>query len=741
MRYTFIKQFDSTDCAAACLAMVCLHYKKDTGITKLREMMGTDIKGTNLIGLSNAAAELGFDSQAVRVDRDGFLSSFTLPCIAKIITKEGMEHFVVVFKKNAKFIILGDPAKDLMRVKIDEFLADFTGVLFLLKPNNSFNQEKTKNKKTFYKFVELLLPQKKLFFYLILSSLLLTTLGIVSSLFNKVLMDEILPYRLKNMLLIMVIIFGVVNVTQIVIGFVRQWMMLYLSQKIDIPLLLGYFEHIYKLPMSFFAARKTGDIITRFSDAFTIKDIFTNIALTLIMDISLALITGVVLYMMNSTLFIIIVFLTIISLILVFIFKQPYKVINEEQMQQASVLNSQIIEGLRSVETIKGNANEESELERIEREYIKSLRISLKEGMLSNVQGSISSVVQGAGNLVLMYFGALQVINNDITLGSLMAFTTLSGYFMNPISNLVGLQLQIQEASISMRRISEILDCKQEQDEREYLDISDINGNIEFKNITFRYGNRKPVLKNLSFCIGKGEKVAVVGNSGCGKSTIAKLLLKYYEPESGSITINGNDIQELSNKSLRNAIAYVPQNIELFSKTILDNIRVTKPNATAEEVKQAAIKAEAHDFIKKLPLQYNTLLEESGNGLSGGEKQRIVLARAFLKKANFYILDESTSNLDFATENLIFDVIYNKSRKQSMLIIAHRLTTIKECNRIIVLEDGEITEEGTHEELLEKGGIYHKLWNMQQYGYHAMEEEDSTTAVEPLVDEDEISYS
>lgn len=741
MRYTFIKQFDSTDCAAACLAMICLHYKRETTITMLRDMMGTDIKGTNLIGLSNAATELGFDSQAVRVDKDGFLSTFTVPCIAKVITKEGMEHFVVVFKKTAKFVVVGDPAKDLMRIKTEEFLKDFTGILLIIKPNNSFNQEKLKNKKTFNRFIGLLLPHKKLFIYSIMASLLLTTMGIVSSLFSKVLMDEILPFRLKDMLLVMVILFAVLNVTQTMIGFIRQWMMIYLSQKIDIPLLLGYFEHIYKMPMSFFAARKTGDIITRFSDAFTIKDIFTNIALTLIMDIMLALVTGVVLYMMNSKLFIIILFLTIISLLMVFIFKQPYKQINEEQMQQASVLNSQIIEGLRSVETVKGNANEDSELERLEREYIKSLRISMKEGMLSNVQGAISGVVQGSGNLVLMYFGALQVINNDITLGSLMAFTTLSGYFMQPIGNLVGLQLQIQEATISMKRLTEILDCKQEQDDREYLDAGDINGEVVLKDVTFRYGNRKPVLKNVSFSIGAGEKVAIVGNSGSGKSTIAKLLLKYYEIESGSITIGGNDIQELSNGSLRRGIAYVPQTIELFSKSLLDNIRVTKPNATTEEVRQAAIKAEAHDFIKKLPLQYNTFLEESGNGLSGGEKQRIVLARAFLKKANFYILDESTSNLDFATENLIFDVIYNKLRKQSMLIIAHRLTTIKECNRIIVLDDGEIVEEGTHDELLEMCGKYYKLWNMQQYGYQVRDDEEETIPWEIIIDEDEVTYA
>lgn len=303
--------------------------------------------------------------------------------------------------------------------------------------------------------------------------------------------------------------------------------------------------------MKFFASRRTGDITTRFSDAFTIKDIFTNIALSLIMDISMAVITGVILFQMNPKLFAIILFMTVISILLVFIFKQPYKKINEEQMQQASILNSEIIEGLRSVETIKGNANEDVTLEGIEKEYIKSLRISYKEGMLSNIQSTISSVISGVGKLVLLYTGISQVINADLTLGSYMAFTTLAGYFMEPVSNLVSLQLSIQEANISMRRISEILDYEREigmdegSDENNlYQEIDKIDGEINVSNVTFAYGNRKPALQNVSFTILKGKKVALVGSSGSGKSTMAKLLLKYYEPQEGEITIDGVDIQE-----------------------------------------------------------------------------------------------------------------------------------------------------------------------------------------------------
>ena len=769
MKYTFVKQHDITDCAAACMAMVCLHYKKETTITSLRDIMGTDIKGTNLIGLSKCAEELGFVSQAVKVDKEGFLSEYTLPAIANVITKEGLSHYVVIFKITKKYVVYGDPAKDLMRVGIDEFYKNFTGALLLLKPNNEFVSGKLKGTKMFDRYVRLLLPQKKLFVYALLASLIVTLLGILSSVFNNIIYDEILPYQQKDVLKMMLAVFIGVNLTSVFVSFVRQWILLHLSIKIDIPLMLGYFKHIYKLPMKFFASRRTGDITTRFSDAFTIKEIFTSIALSLFMDIGMALISGVILWQMNTKLFVIIIFMTLISIVLVFVFKQPYKKINEEQMQQNSILNSEIIEGLRAFETIKGNANEDIELENIEREYIKALRIGYKESMLSNIQGTISSIISGAGNLVLMYVGISSVINNELTLGSYMAFMTLAGYFTDPISNLVGLQLQIQEANISMKRLAEIMDYEREQeftiseesgipslnvrneshaDIHQYQVLEKADGDIEVNNVTFRYGNRRPALDGISFNIKKGQKVALVGASGSGKSTIAKLLLKYYEPESGYITIDGVDINEYQNSSIRRAISYVPQNIELFSKSIYDNIRVSKQSASIEDVKEAAKKADAHEFIRRLPMQYYTYLEEAGDGLSGGEKQRIALARAFLKDNQFYIMDESTSNLDFATENIIFDMVYNKFKKKTMLIVAHRLATVKNCDKIIVMDKGHIVEQGTHEALLEKRGQYYKLWEMQQGNFAIRDENHNSSDEETNLqieieedDEDTVMYT
>lgn len=716
MRYTYVKQHDATDCAAACLAMVCLHYKKETTITKLRDMMGTDLKGTNLIGLSKCASKLGFTNQAVRVDKEGLLSEFTLPAIANLYTKEGYNHFVIIFKKTKKYLVIGDPAKNIQRITVEEFYKSFTGILLILKPNESFVSGKVKKEKVVDKYIRLLWPQRKLMLYGIITSAIMMVLGILTSIFNNIIYDEVLPYRQENLLNSILSIFIGINIVQITISFIRGWLMMHLSLRIDIPLMLGYFEHIYKLPMKFFATRKIGDITTRFTDAFTIKDIFTNLALTLFMDILMAFFSGFILANMNPNLFLIIIFMTIVNIMLVFAFKQPYKRINEEQMQQSATMNSEIIEGLRAIETIKANAIEDVEMNNIEREYIKSLRIGYKEGMLSNIQGIISGFISSVGNLVLTYYGILEVMNGNITLGSMMAFMTLAGYFMDPVGRLVSLQLSIQEVNISMKRISEILDYETEiLDDENKNDIEKIEGDIKFDNVVFRYGNREPAINQISFDIPKGKKVAIVGASGSGKSTIVKLLLRYYDVESGSITIDGVNIKDYTNKSIRHAISYVPQNIELFSKSIYENIRISNFQATLDDVKRAAKKADAHEFIRGLPLQYNTILEEAGNGLSGGEKQRIALARAFIKeKNNFFILDESTSNLDFATENVIFDMIYNQLADKTMLIVAHRLATVKQCDNIIVLEHGCIVEQGKHEELLEKQGQYYKLWNMQQ---------------------------
>jgi ATP-binding cassette subfamily B protein len=708
-----VKQHDATDCAAACLATVCMYYKKEITITKLRDILGTDIKGTTLKGLEDGANRLGFDTKAVRVDKLGIASKFTLPAIAHLITDEGLSHFVVIHKIKKDKVIILDPAKGIRKESIDEFFNSFDGILLLLIPNNEFSIGKDNKESILLKFVSLLLPQKKLFVYSIITSIILTMLGIASSFFNKILMDEILPYSLKNQLTIFTIGFLLLGITQILISAIRQHMLLYLSQKIDIPLLLGYFKHVYRLPMSFFASRKVGDILTRFRDAFTIKNILTSVTLSLIIDIVLAIVSAVILCIMNKTLFLVVVILTAVSAALIFIFKGPYKRINLKQMEAGARLNSTIIESLKGMETIKVNAAEEKTMDKLEAEYIDNLKIAFKEGVLSNVQGSMSSAVSNIGNLILMYIGAMMVINGDITLGSLMAFTSLSGYFMGPIGRLISLQLSIQEASISLKRISEIYEVEKEQENEDKIKLSKVNEDITLENVTFRYGSRPPVLKDINITIPKGKKVALVGESGSGKTTISKLILKYYTPEEGKIKISDYDVEELDIYSLRKAIAYVPQNVELFSGSIRENVTIGVENASYQEIKSACENASCSSFIEKLPAKYDTFLEEAGGGLSGGEKQRLALARALIKKSSFLILDEATSNLDFISEAKIYDTMFVKGKSMTMLIIAHRLSTIRNCDIIYVLDKGKVVEQGGHEELLKKKGYYYKLYVSQ----------------------------
>ncbi|HHK5536316.1 peptidase domain-containing ABC transporter [Bacillus cereus] len=713
MKSYLVKQHDAADCAAACLATVCLYYKKDISITKLRDLLGTDIKGTTLKGLESGAKRLGFDTKAVRVNHETFMSEFSLPAIAHIITKEGLAHFVVVHKITKNSVVFLDPAEGSKKISIIEFFNYFDGILLLLAPNDAFVVERKKKSNTLQTFIRLLMPQKMLFVYSIVASLLLTILGVTSAFFNKILMDEILPYNLKNELTIFGLGFLLVVVFQVTLSTIRQHILLYLSQKIDIQLLLGFFRHTYKLPMKFFSTRKVGDILTRFSDAFTIKNILTSVTLSLCIDLFLAIASAVVLYLMNSTLFGVILLLTSLNAALVFIFKRPYKKINFRKKESDSILNSHIVETLKGIETIKVHAAEEKTLEKLETEYVKNLRISFKEGVLSNLQNTFSSSISGIGQILLMCIGASMVMDKDITLGGLMAFVTLSGYFMDPIGRLIHIQLAVQEASVSLARISELYDVETEQLNDNKPKVEEISGDIKLENIKYRYGSRGSALNSVSITIPEGKKVALVGESGSGKTTIAKLLLRYYVPEEGSIRIAGSDIQDLDLYSYRKNISYIPQNIELFSGTIRENITLGIRGATDEQLRRACNDAGCKEFIEKLPGKYDTYLDEAGGGLSGGEKQKIALARALILNNNFTILDEATSNLDFISEANVYRTLFSKKKHATILIIAHRLSTIQDCDMIYVLDQGKVVEEGTHQSLLENKGTYYSLYMSQ----------------------------
>lgn len=736
-----IIQHDESDCAAAAISTVLLTYGKESTIMKIREVIGTDAYGTTVKGIVDGLEKLHFHAKAVRTTVDELTPELTYPAIAQVKTQQGTNHFVVIhkMKKNGKLII-ADPSKDIYVTCKEEFSDIFSGVIVFLSPTSSFELLKIKDKGMGSLFISLIIPQKKLLGAIILASVLLTFLGILSSFFSKIVMDEIIPYELKSTLYIFLIIFIFVSLIQNLVSTFREHILLFLSRKIDIPVLMGYYDHIIHLPYSFFGSRKTGDIITRFQDAMTIKNIFTSVSLSLGLDITLALLSSVLLWNLNSRLFSILLIMVAINIVLIYFFKKPYKKINYEQMEASAMLNAHLIESIRNIETVKSYGDEKQQLETLEKRFVHALKIGYKEGVLQNIQGFFSSFINSIGNVIMIGFGALLIIDGEITIGDLLVFQTLSQFFIEPVQNLVSLQITFQEAQVAMNRLSELMSLEREDlSANDKMKDFDITGDLQMKDVTFAYGSRAPVLKGLDLYIKKGEKVALVGESGAGKSTIAKLLLTFVKPTKGEILLNDYCILDIDYRELRRKVAYIPQKIDLFTGTILDNIKVGNPEAKYEEIVAACKLSGASEFIEKLQNRYHTLIEEGGSNLSGGEKQRIAIARALVAKSDLYIFDEATSNLDSFSEKRIQDIIFNRIQGKTTIIIAHRLSTILQCDRIYLLEGGAITETGTHNELMEKKGKYYQLVNTQ-IGHTSTSGLNLNIEIESFDDNEEVVY-
>ncbi|MFM1536328.1 peptidase domain-containing ABC transporter [Helcococcus ovis] len=737
-KYHSTLQHDQSDCAAAVVSTIIKTYGLELSIMKIREIIGTDIYGTTVKGVVYGLEKLNFSVKAVRFKLSDLNKKVTLPAILQVKTLSGENHFIVLHKilRNNKFLI-DDPAIGLKKINNEELDKIFLGIAIFMIPKSDFEVKKDKSGSMFNIFKQLILPQKKLFITIIFTSLLLSIFGILSSIFSKILMDEVIPYKLKNTLFVFLFVFGLVSILQTMLSAFRKHILLFLSRKVDIPVLMGYYNHIIHLPYIFFSSRKTGDIITRFQDAMTIKDIFTSVSISLILDIGLSLISTIVLININLKLFLILFVMVLINIILIYIFKKPYKEINKKQMEAGAVLNSQLIESLQNVNTVKALNDEENQLEKLEYKFVNTLKIAYEEGVLSNIQGSISSLINTLGGIIFMAVGALFIIDGKMSIGDLLVFQSISQYFTEPIQNLVGLQLTFQESSIAINRLNELMDLKREDENIEHkIKNIDLKKDINFDDLSFAYGSRPNLLNNFNLNIKQGEKFAFVGDSGAGKSTIVKLLLKFIEPNAGKISIGEYDLSDIDSYFLRNKIAYIPQEIELFSGTIIENLKIGNQNASYEEIISVCKMVGIHNTIDRLQNKYMSYIEEKGGNLSGGEKQRLAIARALLSDSDIYIFDEATSNLDSFSEKIIQDLIFNKIKNKTVIIIAHRISTIVNCDRICLIKSGQIKELGTHEELYSQGREYHDMVNIQNNFIGKSENMGNSI----ITEKDEITY-
>lgn len=728
MKYYCIKQHDITDCGAACLATICKQNGLKTGITKIREVAGTDKQGTNAYGVIKAAEQLGFSAKGVKGDKQAFFSGFPLPCIAHVIVDGNLLHYVVIHKITKKKIIIADPGVGIVKLTPEEFFGEvrtdgktpkyqWSGVLILLVKNETFVKgDETKG--LFSRFFHLLRPQKKLILHIFIASLIYTILGILGAFYFKELIDSILPDGLKKTLMTLSIGVILLNIFRVILNAFRSHLLLYLSQKLDIALLLGYYRHVMELPMNFFGTRKVGEIISRFNDAGKVRDAISGATLTIMIDTFMAIAGAIILYIQNAKLFLITIIIVTLYIIIVFSFNKWYEKLNRKQMEDNAQLTSYMVESLNGIQTVKAYNAERRTNRETEIRFVKLLRSVFNLSWVNNLQASLKTFVELVGGVVILWAGGMSVIKGDMTIGALITFNSLLVYFLDPVKNLIDLQPQMQTAVVAADRLGEILDLEAEkiENERRKMNPDSLSGDIEFKNVNFRYGTRKIVLENINLTIKKGQKIAFVGESGSGKTTLSKLLLHLYSVESGDILINGNNIEDIQIEVLREKIAYIPQETFLFSGTIFENLTLGLDDATMDDIIEASKMAQAHEFINELPLRYETRLEENGANLSGGQRQRLAIARAMLKKPDILILDEATSNLDAITERALDQTIHEFSKEVTTIFIAHRLSTIKNCDNIYVLEKGKVIESGTHKELIVLGGKYAELVKQQSLG-------------------------
>ena len=689
---------------------VAKQYNSNFSIAKLRQISGTDRNGTNLVGMIKGLDYLGFDSKAVKVEDKKIDNSVSFPIIAHIQSKNNFLHYVVIHDVSNKRIIISDPESGIKKLSHKEFSEIWTGILLLIEPKKDF-QKRNEKDNSLSRFFYVLKNQKSLLFNIFLASILYTVLGIVTSFSSKFLIDYILKDKLMTTLTVMVVGMVILEIIQMLLSIFRGYLLIFLGQRIDIAILLGYYNHVIKLPMNFFSTRKTGDITSRFSDADNINDAVAETVLTLMLDVITAVTGGIIVYIQNQYLFFVSIVILLLYVVIVFSFKEILKKINNDVLENNSQLTSFIIQSINGIETIKAYNLEKNIQDETEFKYLKVIKSSFKRSKIYNLLTFLSGVVELIGNTLIMWVGAIQVINGKLTLGEMMVFNTLLGYFTNPVKNLISLQPTIQTATVSADRLGEIIDLDIEQSDEKMIP-QNLKGDIEIKSLNFRYGTRELILKNINMEIKQGEKIALVGESGSGKTTLAKLILKFYDFEKGDININDFNLKDIDNTFLRNKISYISQDMFLFNKTIKENLMLSD-EIEIDDVIELSKKVNAYEFINELPQRFDYMIEENGTNLSTGQKQRLSILRALLKKPDILIMDEATSNLDSITESAIQKTLNNPEFNMTTIIIAHRLSTIRLCDRIYVLDKGEIIEAGTHEELLELKNKYYTLWKEQ----------------------------
>lgn len=715
MKIPYIKQHDEADCGAACLSMVCMYYGLKLFIRDIRSLIKTDSFGTTLYGIVDGAQKLGFESNALKGNYSELMESIIkkeikLPFIAHVILNEQTEHYIVIYKITNNYIIYADPANGIRKCSINDFCKIWTGYIITFNSGHSLkkiNKTKGGNKK----FWSLVTHNPNFLIALLVLSVIISAATSISTYVMKYIVDIIQggesKYQISTLCIYLVMVFLVIFVLQII----NSNIIVRFSRKINHKLVHNYFSHLMNLPLNFFLNRKSGDLISRFNDISVICNTLVDIILTFYVDIILLVVYSIFMIRISLNLYIVSMLLVVLYMFLVYLFKKPIKSNEYDARIKGAELTSNIKEAMDGIETIKTFNVEDktkNKLFFIFSDYFDSIA---KISILSFWQNGLVNFLTSSGVVIVLCYGTKLCLNNSLNFGELLTFYMLLGSFFTPLSAIINLQPKIQSFYVSAERLNDILEEKQEEITN-YISQS-LNDDILFDNVNFRYGSRDLILKNINFKIKKGNKVAIVGESGCGKTTLSKLLLGLYD-YNGQIYIGSKSQKEISKKTLRNKIAYINQNTYIFSDTIKENICLGS-KVQDEDMFEILKLCNLEKFVMSQPYGLDSIINENGNNLSNGQKQKLFIARALVKKPDILVLDEATCNIDPIAELEIHNVLNSLRNRLTIIIISHKISNVVDCDKIFVMSNGEIIEAGDHNDLISKKGIYKAMFDASKF--------------------------
>ncbi|MET6757052.1 peptidase domain-containing ABC transporter [Pseudoalteromonas sp. NCIMB_1079] len=685
-RLPVILQTEAAECGLASIAMVAAYYGYKTDLTSLRQEHEISLKGANLEELMQIADKLKLSTRALRLDLE-HLSQLKTPCILHW----DMNHFVVLKKVTKKSIEIHDPGLGERKYTMEEFSKHFTGVALELSPTEEFKSEDSRVNLKLSDFWSKVTGLKSTLGKVFVLSLLLQAFAIASPYYMQLVVDEVILSYDRNLLAILAIGFGLLMAIEMVTGAVRSVLLLHFGNLMSIQLGANLFHHLVRLPLQYFEKRHIGDVVSRFGSLQQVKELLTKGVIEAVIDGVMAIATLIMIFLYSPKLSVIVLIAIAIYAVFRIAMYRPLRQMSEEVIVNQAKEQSNFMETVRGIQTIKLFGREVQRQSVWHNKYADSLNSGIRVGHLNIGYEAFNKVIFGLENVLVIYFAAMLVMEGDLTVGMLFAFMAYKRQFVEKMASLIEKIIEFKMLSLHFNRLADISLTEKEQDIQGKMSGKKISGDIELKGINYRYNKKEaPVFKHLDLSIKAGESVAIIGPSGCGKTTLAKLMLGLFEPDEGKIEVDGVDIRQLGLGQYRTQIAAVMQDDQLLSGSIADNISFFDPELDMQQVEWAAKIAAIDKDILQMTMGYNTLVGDMGAALSGGQIQRLLLARALYRKPKILFMDEATSNLDTKLEFSVNEAV--KNLDVTRIIIAHRPETIASADRVIELRYGEAIE-------------------------------------------------